>query len=464
MTSLPSPTLLGHSTAMQRHTQLDQAIRRAWDTLVSPRTGVITDLRPASSDMGQFGLWHYTALLTASSRYTSEQARPQGDLDRGDGAGLTPHEAMIAALGEAVERYAACIYDETTDITWAAYNAIADTAVCPESFVLGSPREYAAFPRLVRFDPKVPIGWTPGINLRTGHEVFVPASFVFADYQYRSKAERLAPGISTGLAAGPTLEWAALRGICECIERDAFTITYLNQLPVPEIDLATVTDPTMQELIRQIARRACCRLRVWSLATDVGLPCILAMLVGDGTTAPAVVCGAACHVSPAQALRKAIIEVLHTWVWIVNYTWPEYRNHVFAPDFQDVISRQNHLGLATQAAYLPHIAWLLAERSCIALNDLPDLSEGSVEDQLERVVQRLAALGHEVILSDLTTEDVAAAGFSVSRAIVPGLQPMLFGPVRLLGGTRLYTVPATLGYTLQPTTEDNLNPVPHPFP
>jgi ribosomal protein S12 methylthiotransferase accessory factor len=76
----------------------------------------------------------------------------------------------------------------------------------------------------------------------------------------------------------------------------------------------------------------------------------------------------------------------------------------------------------------------------------------------------VARAGLEVIVFDLTTPDIAAAGFYTCRILVPGAQPLMFGPVRLVGGTRLYQVPHKLGYTTAPTTEASLNTVPHPFP
>ena len=37
--------------------------------------------------------------------------------------------------------------------------------------------------------------------------------------------------------------------------------------------------------------------------------------------------------------------------------------------------------------------------------------------------------GREVISVDLTASDVTDAGFSVAKVFVPGLQPLVFGPV-----------------------------------
>ena len=68
-------------------------------------------------------------------------------------------------------------------------------------------------------------------------------------------------------------------------------------------------------------------------------------------------------------------------------------------------------------------------------------------------------------MADLTTRDVASAGFRVARVIIPGLQP-LHGDhnFRFLGGERLYQAPRLMGLREADTTEEDINPWPHPFP
>lgn len=62
----------------------------------------------------------------------------------------------------------------------------------------------------------------------------------------------------------------------------------------------------------------------------------------------------------------------------------------------------------------------------------------------------LASKGYDALVVDLTTREVAEAGFRVTWVIVPGLQP-LHGDhrSRFLGGKGLYKVPKILGYTKQ---------------
>jgi ribosomal protein S12 methylthiotransferase accessory factor len=87
---------------------------------------------------------------------------------------------------------------------------------------------------------------------------------------------------------------------------------------------------------------------------------------------------------------------------------------------------------------------------------LADFDETRHDDfltDIEDLVARLHGHGLELLVLDLTRPDV---GFSVARAIVPGL--VHFWP--RLGCRRLYEVPQAQGWVSQPVGEDDLNPIP----
>jgi ribosomal protein S12 methylthiotransferase accessory factor len=280
---------------------------------------------------------------------------------------------------------------------------------------------------------------------------------------YKSQPhERFGPGISTGLAAGPNWQWAVFKGLCECVERDAFMITYLNRLPVPEIDLTTVTSARIQDLLHRIPAWEKIEIRAWQMTLDIGIPAILAITHTPGNeSAPAIACGAAVHVNPEAALFKAILESLQTRAWITHFLLPTYQQRHFALDFSDVSTRPDHLGLASQSGYLSHLDWLLSQREKIPFAGLADVNGPA---DLDQALSALAEAGFSAITCDLTTPDVAQAGFHVCRVLIPGLQQLTFGPIRLLGNPRLYSAPYHAGITPAPTQEADTNPVPHPFP
>jgi ribosomal protein S12 methylthiotransferase accessory factor len=87
-----------------------------------------------------------------------------------------------------------------------------------------------------------------------------------------------------------------------------------------------------------------------------------------------------------------------------------------------------------------------------------------VKDDIDHCVQLLADNGLEVIAIDLTTPDVEGLGFKVVKVLIPGMQPIDFGPQWHLGGKRLYEAPARMGYEGTAREPWHLNLFPHPFP
>jgi ribosomal protein S12 methylthiotransferase accessory factor len=77
-------------------------------------------------------------------------------------------------------------------------------------------------------------------------------------------------------------------------------------------------------------------------------------------------------------------------------------------------------------------------------------------DELDAVVDRVAAAGLEPYAVRLTPRDVEALGFEAVRALVPAAQPLFTGEPFF--GDRARTVPRELGF------EPRLDRTYHPYP
>lgn len=447
----------------QARKQLSEPLQRAYERLYSPRTGFAGYNQELTEwpDSSPLRLWQ--VFVEDMSRYNDQCIDKGYSWRRGLGAAMTLHESTMAAIGEALERHAACFYSETEDILWASYNEIHTQAISPEQFALPSASDLNKSKNALRFDPDQRLDWTQAWLLPEGRSVYVPAGFVYVPYQPGTLASaRLAPYISTGSAAGPDPGWAVMRGLCECIERDAFMITYLNRLPVPEIDLDTVKDPEFLNLLSHLPPWSRGQIRAWSTTTDIGIASIL-VIISSQEPLPAIICGSATHVNPVLALKKALIEAWQGLFGFTSYYFEEAAKHQYAADFSDVITRDDHLLLAGQPQYRAHLDWLLREREKISLDSLPDLSGGSPQQELARALAEVKHAGLAVLACDLTTYEAQQAGIHCCRVLVPGTQQLAFGPMQV-ECERLYEVPRRLGYTRERTTKESLNPVPHPFP
>jgi ribosomal protein S12 methylthiotransferase accessory factor len=164
--------------------------------------------------------------------------------------------------------------------------------------------------------------------------------------------------------------------------------------------------------------------------------------------------GAASRLSPRQTVRKCIQEGGQNLPVIRNLLASE-RTWQPAPDFSNLTTFDYHFlaYLKRPELVAPAFAFFDACDQRIALSRMSDGSTGRILGDIEAAVSRLQTAGFEVIVVDVTTPDVAAAGLSVVRVVVPGLVPLHFQHPRPFLGVRRLT-----------GTPSPLNPFPHPFP
>jgi ribosomal protein S12 methylthiotransferase accessory factor len=431
-----------------------------WDELVDPRVGIIRKIRALPIDEDEPNFFHYLSTACDTSAFA-----PRENFANNGGVGVTPRRAIAKAMGEAVERYCSAIFDED-DLVFAAYEELDVPRTRPEAFALYSHEQHAepGFP-YKPFTVASRIGWTRGTSLLTGEKILLPAAAVYVPYYYnrrRGETPVMQP-ISTGLACGASWASAALGGLCEAIERDAFTITWQSRLSRPLVarhDLPAAAD----DRVRRFEAHGL-EVKVVDITTDLGCPVVLTVAVGRAPTSPAVAVAAAAEPSFEVALTKSLEELAHTRKYaaqLMDYT-PEVVLDV-AAGHPAVQSQREHLRVFCPQEAAAHAAFLWAG------DEAPPPAGGPVDDRpapealLQSLVERVGAACLEPIACDLTTPDVADLGLSVVRVAVPGLHPLCMGHRnRALGGRRLYEVPAALGHRpLVPGEPDN--PYPHPFP
>ncbi|HEY0639726.1 MAG TPA: YcaO-like family protein [Pseudonocardiaceae bacterium] len=438
------------------------AILDAWPDLVDRRTGIVRELAELRVDDDDPPFVH-----VLSTACTTEAFGYLPNFGNNGGAGATPYTALAKAIGEAVERYCAAMYDPG-DLPLVPYERLGEPATPPWSFALYLPEQYAVpgFP-WEPFTARSPVAWCRGRSLVTGGPVLVPAPFVHVPYHYRPEHgdTPIAQPISTGLACGSSPADATLSALCEVIERDAFTLMWQARLSRPRVrpDGTPAESAVLTDLLDRFAA-VHLDVHLVDLGSGVRCPAIMAVAEGHAATSPALAFAAAAHPDPVVAARKSIEELAHTRRFaaqVMDYLPPV-----------PVDVEGGHPAVDGQRAHLrfycpqesraaAEFAWAGERR--VALSEVPSCRPGPdapAADLLAALVTDVAATGSDVIACDLTTPDVADVGLSVVRVVVPGFHPLQMGHAnRCLGGTRL---PAAAGVDAWSAARDN--PYPHPFP
>lgn len=384
---------------------------------------------------------------------TLNKSASRNTLD-GAGGGLEAEDGRIRAVAEGLERYASCFYDHR-QFFWATAAELGDEALDLDTVPRCSDAELR-HPRcpLQRPDKNLPMRWIRGISMRDGRPVWIPAVMVYLHLPLASAGERFWLPISTGCAAHVNVERALTSAICEVIERDAVSLTWLQRLPLPRIELDRIPE-LLRPYVERNQRAAGMEMQFFDATSDLCVPTVYSVQLAphNQTLAALVMCST--ELEPATAIAKVIRESAASRIAMqapqtVPACWDDFCTVSQGAAF---MGRREQLG-----AY----DFLLQSPLRRRLSEMPNLSTGEPRKDLANLLARLAASNLEVFAVDLSTDEALRAGMRVVRAIVPGLQPLSFSyRARFLGHPRLYEAPRQMGYRGYP--EPEINAWPQPF-
>lgn len=433
------------------------AIERRFDLLVNEHIGVVRRLGEIFTEPGTPNFFHYAAEASNTSAFSAQR-----NFFNTGGASVHRSVAIAKAVGEAVERYCAALY-EREELPFCSAREAPFDCVEPAAFALHSAAQYRlpGFP-WAPLEADTALRWTGTTAFSSGRRVHVPAAFCWIPYFYDAAIGEAPIGqpISTGLACHADYHRAVLSGLCEVLERDAFTIFWQRGLAMPQIRIETLSDENYDRVHRFEVTGD--RVILLNLTLDHGVPVVLSILESSQPARPAHVFAASCDPDPERAVAKALEELAHTR----RYSQRVHR--LLAPvagdnDYEQVRNQMDHLNLAGDHANGQSIKFALDSRQRQSFDEIESLARGGAAASVAQVVARVEETGHEVLVADLTSDDIAQCGLTVVRVLVPGYHPLFMGHHwRALGGTRLWSVPEKLGLKALYSGADN--PIPHPYP
>src|SRR5262249_52574232 len=121
---------------------------------------------------------------------------------------------------------------------------------------------------------RAPIRWVRGVSLLDGRPAWVPAAMVFMKLAPLCATERFTLQISTGCAAHVSIDRVLVSGLSEVIERDAISLVWLQQLPLPRIELDDVPAWLDAYLAREARQAGGVETAFFDATTDLGVPTV----------------------------------------------------------------------------------------------------------------------------------------------------------------------------------------------
>lgn len=406
--------------------------------------------------ISQSPLYNDEPKLFAYSAMYKLHRKQKHDFDYSYGVSFDKKIALMRVLGEGLERY--CLDNFKIPI-----EKIASTTALDEPHL--NPPRVSSFSKKqlqqeaykqFRFTGKTKFQWTSGFSLNKNKKILIPAQLVSFDFDF-VKEPMIASPISTGVAAGSSLEDAIYRAASEIVERDSFMISYLNMLPSPKVNLQKIKDKRVKHVLATFDRYML-ELVVLDITTDLGIPAYAAITLDRTNLGPAVSVGLKAGFNRLDCILGAIEESLMTRAWVRDkfvYVEPHHKNEETIQNIEDRAFLWFSPNMIEKLNF-----WLKSDKNI----DVTEYDTPEPYDNLERVMKILIKRDIELMYVDITNEKMKQYGFTIVRVIIPELQPLYLNDhYPYLGKKRLYSAPVTMGYSKQAKKEEQLNKVSHPF-
>lgn len=399
------------------------------------RHGIVPRAQVARTAMADLpGVWHVGVPQHSADRWSSASG----------GVGRDVAGARRAAIGEALERYAAV----TCPLAVRARSQLAADreAVLPaQAFSLLSEAQVARAGTQLGALYGEDAPYTRVFSLHDNEPAWVPHELV----TLRGQSGLVT---SSGLAAGTTVLRALLRATQEIVERDALMISWLHGVPGRQVRMPA----RYRDDVAALAGRVTC-----IDATPAYSPHHVAIVAGSLPLRgrERISLGAACRDTWEAAVDKAFLE----WAQGVFFVGEYLAHHpgLRFETYEDVDTFDAHaVYYSTAPREWAKVALMGGEPAPAPVDAEP--APRTVAGQLEALVARLGAARVRLYYRDLTTPDLRQVGMHAVRVLSPDLTPIFCHPRHpFLGGRSpdvLWRYPWAAGMDLRFP-----NPMPHPL-
>jgi ribosomal protein S12 methylthiotransferase accessory factor len=304
------------------------------------------------------------------------------------GKGGTPQQSEASAVMELAERFSFFSFCKNPENFFTEeYKNIKDRALPFEYIALSVHDDSNDLDMAKEVFSRLPLRWTWAYSLTRQKEVLIPFNWFYTINEFN------------GPSAGNCVEEALSQGICEIVERHVSSLVSRNRIKTPAININSVTDPLVLEMIQKYERVGV-QLFITDFSLDTGIPSV-GVLAYDPVTFPKkseIVWTAGTTPDPQKALSRALTEVAQ-----------------LAGDFN---SSSNYVASGLpKFSNLEEADFVINPGSEIDITRLPDLSNNNIKVEVENCISALSRIGLEVIVINTMNDLLEIPAF---YTIIPG--------------------------------------------
>ncbi|MFH1242168.1 MAG: YcaO-like family protein [Pseudomonadota bacterium] len=304
------------------------------------------------------------------------------------GKGGTPQQSEASAVMELAERFSFFSFcKDPKNFVVEKYANIRDKALPFDAIAQSVHDDSEELDKAREVFSRLPLKWTWAYNMTREKEVLIPFDWFFTINEFN------------GPSAGNCVEEAVSQGVCEIVERHVSSVVSRNRLKTPAMDLGTVTDPLVLEMLGKY-RKSGIKLFVSDFSLNTGIPSV-GVLAYDPSTFPQkseIIWTAGTTPSPQKALSRALTEVAQ-----------------LAGDFN---SSSNYVASGLpKFSNLEEANFVINPEISVGIERLPDLSSENIRVEVEKCVSALARIKMEVILVNVKHPKLQIPAF---YTIIPG--------------------------------------------
>ncbi|MGQ8872589.1 YcaO-like family protein [Paenibacillus sp. TSA_86.1] len=318
--------------------------------------------------------------------------------------------------------------------------------------------------------------WRSVYSLSQQCDTMVPEQIIYFNnhrFYKRKMEERYLPDSSNGVAMGSNMIEAALSGLFEIIERDAFMVHWFSRsTPVKLENLEDVNNLNIKLMLCYLEYFGY-SIHVFDITLESEVPTYWVLAELNDFSNPqklAFYTSAGANVDPFKAIESALIEITTSVKAFLIYKQVKYKDKnidEMIKDYYQVEFLEDHLMLFSSPKMKDALSFALnSSKKADAAQSLAERAGKWVysnqKQLLHDIIETMKLYHKDILQANLTSPSLHRLGLNCVKIIVPTMQSIYFG-YRQQNINKMRIKQAVLINKLDGNT-DELNPVPHPFP